>query len=54
MRGGVLHPLFVHLHIALLSIAFDTMCYGLVKGTATPIFENRTFECASRRSDCWR
>lgn len=40
---GVLHPLFVHLHIALLFMAFLTMYYWLFKGLATSIFENRLF-----------
>lgn len=40
---GVLHPLFVHLHIALLFMAFITMYYWLFKGLATSIFENRLF-----------
>ena len=40
---GVLHPLFVHLHIALLFMAFMTMYYWLFKGLATSIFENRLY-----------
>ncbi len=40
---GVLHPLFVHLHIALLFMAFLTMYYWLFKGLLTSIFENRLF-----------
>lgn len=40
---GALHPLFVHLHIALLFMAFITMYYWLFKGLATSIFENRLF-----------
>jgi len=40
---GVLHPLFVHLHIALLFMAFVTMYYWLFKGLATSIFENRIY-----------
>jgi uncharacterized membrane protein len=40
---GVLHPLFVHLHIALLFMAFVSMYYWLFKGLATSIFENRLF-----------
>src|SRR2546422_11509365 len=42
----VLHPLFVHLHIALLLMAFITMYYWLFKGMATPIFENRIYSLA--------
>ena len=40
---GVLHPLFVHLHIALLAMAFMTMYYWLFKGLVTSIFENRLY-----------
>lgn len=40
---GVLHPLFVHLHIALLFMAFMTMYYWLFKGLATSLFENRLY-----------
>jgi hypothetical protein len=36
---GVLHPLFVHLHIALLFMAFVCLYYWLFKGLATSIFE---------------
>ncbi len=43
MMQGVLHPLFVHLHIALLFMAFVTMYYWLFKGLVTSIFENRLF-----------
>lgn len=43
---GVLHPLFVHLHIALLLMAFMTMYYWLFKGLATSIFENRIYALA--------
>jgi uncharacterized membrane protein len=46
MRGGVLHPLLVHLHIALLCMAFVTMCYWLFRGMATSIFENRIHSLA--------
>ncbi len=42
----VLHPLFVHLHIALLLMAFITMFYWLFKGLATSIFENRIYSLA--------
>jgi len=42
----VLHPLFVHLHIALLLMAFITMYYWLFKGLATSIFENRIYSLA--------
>src|SRR2546428_13423045 len=42
----VLHPLFVHLHIALLLMAFITMYYWLFKGLATSIFENRIYSPA--------
>lgn len=40
---GVLHPLCVHLPIALLFMAFMTMGYWLVKGLATSVFENRFY-----------
>lgn len=40
---GVLHPLFVHLPIALLFMAFMTMCYWLFRGLATSVFENRIY-----------
>ena len=40
---GVLHPLFVHLPIALLFMAFMTMCYWLLRGLATSVFENRIY-----------
>lgn len=43
---GVLHPLFVHLPIALLLMAFITMYYWLFKGLATSIFENRIYDLA--------
>src|SRR5216117_1607312 len=42
----VLHPLFVHLHIALLLMAFITMYYWLFKGLATSVFENRIYSLA--------
>lgn len=40
---GVLHPLSVHLPIAMLFMAFMTMCYWLVRGLATSVFENRIY-----------
>lgn len=40
---GVLHPLFVHLPVALLSMAFVTMCCWLFRGLATSVFENRFY-----------
>ncbi|MBI2884478.1 MAG: hypothetical protein HYY11_11335 [Candidatus Methylomirabilis oxyfera] len=43
---GVLHPLCVHLPIALLFMAFMTMGYWLVKGLATSVFENRFYSLA--------
>lgn len=42
----VWHPLFVHLHIALLVMAFIAMCYWFLKGLATSIFENRIYQFA--------
>ncbi|CBE68758.1 MAG: hypothetical protein F9K13_10060 [Candidatus Methylomirabilis oxygeniifera] len=41
--SGVLHPLSVHLPIAMLFMAFMTMCYWLVRGLATSVFENRIY-----------
>lgn len=43
---AVLHPLFVHLHIAFLFMAFIAMYYWLFKGLATSIFENRIYSLA--------
>lgn len=40
---GVLHPLSVHLPIALLFMAFVTMGYWLLRGLATSVFENRIY-----------
>jgi uncharacterized membrane protein len=40
---GVIHPLSVHLPIAMLFMAFMTMCYWLVRGLATSVFENRIY-----------
>ena len=37
----IMHPLFVHLHIAFLLIAFIAMATWLVRGLATSVFEDR-------------
>lgn len=42
----ILHPLFVHLHVAFLFMAFISMYYWLFKGLATSIFENRIYALA--------
>ena len=42
----VWHPLFVHLHIAVLVMAFIAMYYWFLKGLATSIFENRIYQFA--------
>lgn len=42
----ILHPLFVHLHVAFLFMAFIAMYYWLFKGLATSIFENRIYSLA--------
>lgn len=43
---GVIHPLFVHIHIALLLMGFISMYYWLFKGLATSVFENRIYTFA--------
>lgn len=40
---GVIHPLSVHLPIALFVMAFMTMYYWLFKGLVTSVFENRIY-----------
>lgn len=42
----ILHPLFVHLHIAFLIMAFMAMAYWLVKGLGTSVFEDRIYRFA--------
>lgn len=43
---SVFHPLFVHLHIALLAMAFLAMFTWLVRGLATSVFEDQIYRFA--------
>ena len=43
----ILHPLFVHLHIAFLFMAFISMFAWLIRGLATSVFEDRFYRFAS-------
>ncbi len=47
----VLHPLFVHLHIAFLLMAFVSMYAWLFRGLATSVFEDRIYRFA--RANTW-
>ena len=47
----VLHPLFVHLHIAFLLMAFMAMYAWLFRGLATSVFEDRIYRFA--RTNTW-
>jgi uncharacterized membrane protein len=47
----VLHPLFVHLHIAFLLMAFVSMYAWLFRGLATSVFEDRLYRFA--RTNTW-
>lgn len=47
----VLHPLFVHLHIAFLLMAFMAMYAWLIRGLATSVFEDRIYRFA--RTNTW-
>lgn len=47
----VLHPLFVHLHIAFLLMAFVAMYAWLLRGLATSVFEDRIYRFA--RANTW-
>ena len=47
----VLHPLFVHLHIAFLLMAFMAMYAWLLRGLATSVFEDRLYRFA--RTNTW-
>ena len=47
----VLHPLFVHLHIAFLFMAFIAMYAWLIRGLASSIFEDRVYRFA--RTNTW-
>lgn len=42
----ILHPLFVHLHIAFLVMAFAAMGYWLLKGLTSSVFEDRIYRFA--------
>lgn len=42
----ILHPLFVHLHIAFLVMAFVAMYAWLFRGLATSVFEDRIYRFA--------
>ena len=43
---NVLHPLFVHLHIAFLLMAFLAMGYWLFKGLAASVLDDKIFRFA--------
>ena len=47
----ILHPLFVHLHIAFLLMAFVAMYAWLFRGLATSVFEDRIYRFA--RANTW-
>jgi uncharacterized membrane protein len=47
----ILHPLFVHLHIAFLLMAFGAMYTWLIRGLLTSIFEDRIYRFA--RTNTW-
>jgi len=47
----ILHPLFVHLHIAFLLMAFVAMYAWLIRGLLTSVFEDRLYRMA--RSSTW-
>lgn len=47
----VLHPLFVHLHVAFLLMAFVAMATWLMRGLATSVFEDRIYRFA--RANTW-
>ncbi|MDT8368510.1 MAG: DUF2231 domain-containing protein [Longimicrobiales bacterium] len=47
----VLHPLFVHLHIAFLLMAFVAMYAWFFRGLATSVFEDRIYRFA--RTNTW-
>lgn len=47
----ILHPLFVHLHVAFLLMAFVAMYTWLIRGLATSVFEDRTYRFA--RANTW-
>ncbi len=43
---NVLHPLFVHLHIAFLLMAFLAMGYWLMKGLSYSVFDDKIYQFA--------
>ena len=43
---AVLHPLFVHLHIAFLLMAFLAMSYWLAKGLGSSVFDDKIYRFA--------
>lgn len=43
---NVLHPLFVHLHIAFLLMAFLSMGYWLAKGLGSSVFDDKIYRFA--------
>lgn len=47
----ILHPLFVHLHVAFLLMAFVAMYTWLIRGLATSVFEDRIYRFA--RTNTW-
>lgn len=47
----ILHPLFVHLHIAFLLMAFMAMYAWLIRGLASSVFEDRIYQFA--RTNTW-
>lgn len=47
----ILHPLFVHLHVAFLVMAFVAMYTWLFRGLATSVFEDRIYRFA--RTNTW-
>lgn len=47
----VLHPLFVHLHIAFFLMAFGSMYAWLFRGLATSVFEDRVYRLV--RTNTW-
>lgn len=49
---NIFHPLFVHLHIALLAMGFLAMAAWLVRGLASSVFEDRIYHFA-RLNTLW-
>ncbi len=48
---SVIHPLFVHLHIAFLFMSFVAMYTWFLRGLATSVFEDRIYRFA--RTNTW-